>query len=94
MAEYLQWIGNDQPRWLQDVHPGGILELDDGSLWKPSPHSERTAGGWIRFSSIGVNCEISSTGVCCYSLINTSYGQQVNATYLGNAANEATSGVA
>ncbi len=94
MAEYLHWIGNDQPRWLQDVHPNGILELDDGSLWKAAPRNERTAAGWIRFSCVAVNCEISSSGVYCYSLVNTSYGQQVNATYLGNAGDKAVSGVA
>ncbi len=85
MADYLHWPG-EQQRWLQERHPGGILELDDGSLWKIAVRNEPTAAGWIRFSSITVKCEFSSAGAHCYSLINTSFGQQVSASYAGNAA--------
>ncbi len=94
MPEYPHWTSDQQERWLQELHPDGILELDDGSLWKPAPRSELTAAAWIRFSSITVSCEVSSTGVYCYTLLNTSYGQQVSAVYIGNSAESQAFGVA
>ncbi len=94
MSEYLNWLTDEQQRWLQELHPEGILELDDGSLWKIDERSAPTAASWVRFSSIRVQGEITGTGVHCYSLLNTSYGQLVRATYVGNAAENHSQGVA
>jgi hypothetical protein len=69
-------------RWIADKQEN-VIVLDDGSSWEVGSNPP-----WIRFSSIQVSYTASPTGQFHYVLVNTSYGQQVSAKFLGFKQNK------
>ena len=81
--EYIQEI--DVERWLEDKIDENRLALDDGSLWEVSPHQQAKVKNWVRFSKIIVSCRMSKAADFRYVLVNTSYNEEAEARYLGDA---------
>jgi hypothetical protein len=74
-------------RWIADKQEN-IIVLDDGSSWE----IRSTPPSWIRFSSIQVSYTPGPTGEYHYVLVNTSYGEQVSAKFLGLKEDRTTRG--
>ncbi len=95
MTDYLSWSPQqEQDRWLRNKHPDGVLELDDGSLWGASVRDHGKVASWVRFSCITVRRDSIARSEYPYSLMNTSYDQQIRVKYLGNVAERKKSGAA
>ena len=76
-----------QEHWLRDKQEeGGIVLLEDDSLWEISPPDRRKTARWLRVSTIAVE-PIHGQGYA-YRLKNTMDQETALANYLGQVADK------
>jgi hypothetical protein len=80
MTEY---FGIHTDRWLADKRPHDTLVLDDGSVWQTIPECRDSTQFWVLFSNMEVRYDPGRLGDYHYALVNTSYGQQAPARFVG-----------
>lgn len=83
------YSGIRQEHWLRDKRDdGGIVILDDESMWEIEPSDRFTTVRWLRISTITV--EQTRKEAYAYLLMNTMEGETARANYLGQVAHQMT----